>query len=165
MQPMQPMQPGHQHQDFYATAPPPPRRRRTGLIVAGVASGVLALVVCGGVLAAVLTPADPPPVTFSDPATPGADAPTTRTVPAAPAPAAPVTAIKDGTWTAGTDFPPGRYEVTSDARLCAWQVYTGQEPDVVYVDPGHVGPGHYTFTFTAGQHLMTQGCGTWRKAG
>lgn len=167
---------GHLH----APLPPPPPKRRTGrrvALVVAAAVGLLALLLCGGTLVALLTSAGPPadPV-FQDPATgaavpaptlhrDGATATPSVTPPVTPPAKAPVAAVGDGTWTAGTDFPAGRYEVTTQADLCAWQVYTGEQPDVQYVDPGHIGPGHYVFTFKAGQHLMTQGCGTWRKTG
>lgn len=164
----------HVHSDF---RPSPVKRRRTGWIIAGVVLGVLALGCGGAGLLLVAGTVDSASKGVADGRNPGLDpgAPVVSDGPSrsgafvpsvtAPPPAAAVATIGDGTWTAGADFPAGTYEVTSDAKLCAWQVYTGQEPDVTYVDPGHVGPGHYRFTFKAGQHLMTSGCGTWRKAG
>jgi hypothetical protein len=155
----------------------PPKRRHTGTIAV---VAILAVLLCvgGAVTTLVLAfggmqdgfRAATAPTGPATTHTPGGKAPastpaTTGGTPTTPAATPAAATIKDGTWTAGADFPPGRYEVTSDAKFCAWQVYTGEEPNVTYVDPGHVGPGHYVFTFKAGQHLLTQGCGTWHQAG
>lgn len=156
---------------LYPVPVAPPKRRHTGLIVLAV---LLAVALCGGGgLLAVLAVAPSTKDGYqaaqdNTPAGPTGAGAAHATSAGAPAPAPPTkakTTIDDGTWTAGVDFTPGKYEVTATAKLCTWQVYTGEQPNVTYVDPGHIGPGHYVFTFKTGQHLLTQGCGTWVKVG
>jgi hypothetical protein len=153
----------------YNLGPPPHKRRhraRNALIVAG----VLFVVLCTGTTATIIdhatSPAaapaatsEQPASTTSAPAAPKSTAPTSKAAPAAPQPAT----IDDGEWQAGTDFPLGTYDVTSHEQLCVWQVYHGDAGHPTYDDPGHVGPGHYTYNAKAGQTLSTNGCGTWRR--
>jgi hypothetical protein len=143
------------------TRPPVQRRKKSKLFaVVLISLGVFVLLVCGA--GGYLILSAPTRVTASNPNSP-METPLSRS-PLAPAPAQKVKgSISDGEWTAGADFSPGPYETTTQSSTCVWQVTTGEGDSVQYIDPGHVGPGHYKFTFKAGQTLHTLGCGTWVK--
>jgi hypothetical protein len=138
--------------------------------------GVLVLLCCAGTGIYNLVKGDPKPSTSATPTAAATPPRTTSGVPprVSPSPDDPdptptaqkrPATIREGEWQAGPDFPPGRYETTTTASSCVWQVTTGQGESVHYVDPGHIGPGHYTFTFKAGETLHNSGCGTWTKTG
>lgn len=70
----------------------------------------------------------------------------------------PANTIPEGTWQAGIDFPLGTYDLKSDVDACYWDVKVGDN----YIGQGF-DKGHWTFTFTAGQIIKTQACGSWIK--
>lgn len=164
--------------------PPPPARKRglPGWALAAIVAGVLIILCCVGGSIYLLSNDDPKPAptpaptpTAASPATTAPNPPPTSpggsANPASPDPDLSPTAqkrpatIDNGEWQAGVDFPLGRYETVAKADNCVWQVTTGQGESVHYVDPGHIGPGHYTFTFKAGETLHTVSCGIWTKTG
>lgn len=136
------------------------KKTNKALIVALVIIGCLGLMCGVGIVLIVTAPAKAPTISYPA-ATPESKSPPPPAGASKAPPAKP--SIKDGEWTAGTDFPVGTYETTTQSDRCVWQVTTGQGDSVKYVDPGHIGPGHYKFTFKAGQTLHTVGCGTWAQ--
>jgi hypothetical protein len=92
-------------------------------------------------------------------AVPAATSSTTE--PAAAPPATPT--IREGTWTVGTDFPPGTYRTTADVgSSCYWQITKpgGNEvTDIIAND--FPGGGRPQVTLEAGQKFKTNRCGTW----
>lgn len=150
-------------------AAPKPKVHPASIVLAAV--GGVALL-CGGILGvgglAATTTAIPSPspvyVTVGVPAPPAPAAATTSTSPPAPAPPA-VPTIKDGTWTTGTDFPPGTYRTTAEVSSgCYWEITkTGSNGssigDIIAND--FPGGGRPSVTLAVGQDFKTQRCGTW----
>lgn len=151
-------------------APPPPKPRvHPASIILAVVGGLALL--CGaslsiGGLAGIGVNGSPSPSpVYIYTATPadGVVAPAaTSTQPAAPAPPATPT-IREGTWTVGTDFPPGTYRTTADVgSSCYWQITKagGNEiTDIIAND--FPGGGRPQVTLEAGQGFKTNRCGTW----
>jgi hypothetical protein len=122
-----PIVPGDQPQTLASVMPVPPSTRSP--VVPALIAAVAVLAVVTVVLTAFGSPlAQPEAVPSPSPVVVNTTVVVTRTVTAAPTtptapppPAAPT--IREGTWTVGTDIPPGTYRTTSEVgTTCYWEI-------------------------------------------
>lgn len=167
--PPQPQRPPPPHYSSVppAAAPKPKKPRRMIQLRWGLMAGLFtaALFFMLGIGAGGGTPTErvvmsPSPVVSVVTKTVQAAAPTTPAPPPPPA----VPTIADGSWTVGTDFPPGTYRTEGAGSNCYWGIYKSgsNEADIIQ---NHIGAGNLTVTLQQGQDFTSRRCGVWKKTG